>query len=777
MAKTFEGNIKLASAIAQTGAQPLDDRVVVASKSDLYNSFGTAIYQGMHVVVTDENAAYILVDTSKVATAEGWKKVGDGKGAIDASNYTAALALATNDNKGQIIYALAAEGTKGQAGYHEAGPYIVMGAGSLQFLTTDSGTGETPIERIAALESKVGDKSVSTQVTEGIAAIADASAIAENNGVSVKVTTGAGSVKSVVVDASGVATAAQGAKADTAIQGAKAGETTITVDASKNLQLGTMAAETAADYLKKTDTSIFTEAEKTKLGTVVENAQLNHIKVNGKDIDGPSWGADGKRYQDITISEGNTNGTIRVAGVDDVSVHGLKSAAFEDASAFDAAGAAAAAEASANAYTDSSVAALKLEVDKKLNAADTSIFTGDEKTKLAGIDSGAQVNKIETVKVDGSVLQITDKAVDIHIPDAVVYKGENAIAVSEVADNSAKVSLKLNDVSILSQNADGLKATLSIAYNDQKIQLKGIEGKLISEFDASMFVKDGMIEDASLVVNPEGKPAGTYIKITFNTASGKQPIFINVTSLIDVYTAGPGIDINAKAISVKKDVDDEGYLTVSETGVKVTGINAAIAAAVEGLAKDASLQAVATKLGDVSTALDNVIIALGKTDASLADVSAKLADVSTALDGVISNLAKTDASLADVSTALDGVIANLALTDASLATEVGRMDTLLETLAGNGFIKKVEVSNDASTALTASTDASGNVTLGIAAKLQGVLDGFDAKLDASDIVTGSTNGTIAVKGTDVVVKGLKTAAYEDASAFMKYNDMDWQVVE
>ena len=44
MSKKFTGNIKLASAINQTGAQPLDDRVVVASVADLYNSFGTAIY-------------------------------------------------------------------------------------------------------------------------------------------------------------------------------------------------------------------------------------------------------------------------------------------------------------------------------------------------------------------------------------------------------------------------------------------------------------------------------------------------------------------------------------------------------------------------------------------------------------------------------------------------------------------------------------------------------------------------------------------------------------
>lgn len=41
------------------------------------------------------------------------------------------------------------------------------------------------------------------------------------------------------------------------------------------------------------------------------------------------------------------------------------------------------------------------------------LMTTDEGTKLAGIATGAQVNKIESVKVGGTALTITDKAVDI----------------------------------------------------------------------------------------------------------------------------------------------------------------------------------------------------------------------------------------------------------------------------------------------------------------------------------------------------------------------------
>lgn len=41
----------------------------------------------------------------------------------------------------------------------------------------------------------------------------------------------------------------------------------------------------------------------------------------------------------------------------------------------------------------------------------------------------------------------------------------------------------------------------------------------------------------------------------------------------------------------------------------------------------------------------------------------------------------------------------------------------------------------------------------------------DTALQADDVVSGSVNGTIAVKGTDVAVKGLGSAAFADTSAF------------
>ena len=43
-------------------------------------------------------------------------------------------------------------------------------------------------------------------------------------------------------------------------------------------------------------------------------------------------------------------------------------------------------------------------------------YTSTEKTKLSGIDTGAQVNVIETIKKNGTALSVSNKAVDIAVP-------------------------------------------------------------------------------------------------------------------------------------------------------------------------------------------------------------------------------------------------------------------------------------------------------------------------------------------------------------------------
>lgn len=64
------------------------------------------------------------------------------------------------------------------------------------------------------------------------------------------------------------------------------------------------------------------------------------------------------------------------------------------------------------------------------------------------------------------------------------------------------------------------------------------------------------------------------------------------------------------------------------------------------------------------------------------------------------------------------------------------------------------------------TLATGSVTKEqLVSTVQTTLNKADSALQSGDITTGSANGTIAVKGSDITVTGLKSAAFSDATAF------------
>jgi len=72
----------------------------------------------------------------------------------------------------------------------------------------------------------------------------------------------------------------------------------------------------------------------------------------------------------------------------------------------------------------------------------------------------------------------------------------------------------------------------------------------------------------------------------------------------------------------------------------------------------------------------------------------------------------------------------------------------------------------ASNAVTTVKIADKNVTKAkLAAAVQTSLDLADSALQAADITTGTSNGTISVNGTDVSVKGLGSAAYTDSGDY------------
>ena len=86
-------------------------------------------------------------------------------------------------------------------------------------------------------------------------------------------------------------------------------------------------------------------------------------------------------------------------------------------------------------------------------------------------------------------------------------------------------------------------------------------GKLVhGTWNGETFIEDEQGEDIA-------------IKLVLNN---DDVIYINAKDLVDVYTAGDGIDIENNVISIKRDAESENFLVVDADGIKVQGIQAAI---------------------------------------------------------------------------------------------------------------------------------------------------------------------------------------------------------
>ena len=124
------------------------------------------------------------------------------------------------------------------------------------------------------------------------------------------------------------------------------------------------------------------------------------------------------------------------------------------------------------------------------------------------------------------------------------------------------------DDQILSVADNKIQSTFSGSYNPTTGELKLLGRDNVELFTTTIMAQDSVLEDVNLVVDPEGQDPGTYLKLTFRLQDGSnKTVYTNVTSLVDVYTGGNGIDVTGKSISVH--ADSAGPVTVSAAGVNI----------------------------------------------------------------------------------------------------------------------------------------------------------------------------------------------------------------
>lgn len=271
-------------------------------------------------------------------------------------------------------------------------------------------------------------------------------------------------------------------------------------------------------------------------------------------------------------------------------------------------------------------------------------FSNDEKTKLAGIEVGAQVNKLESVKVNGTALDIAEKAVNIDLSAyAKTVDMDKKVASVAAEDKSitiggtttaptVKVAIAAGEDNALTLAADGLKVVVPAAaeYSIAKLEAanEGMsasyqltkDGKnvgAIIDIPKDMVVKSGTVETYKAGSLPTGvAEAGTYIVLTLANAT-EDKLYINVGGLIEYVTGGSApedaiqVNVASDTHKVTASVKD-GSLTLAmmDAGVKTS------------LAKaDSAVQKVETGTANGTIKVDSKEVAVaGLQDAAYATV-------------------------------------------------------------------------------------------------------------------------------------------------------------
>lgn len=270
------------------------------------------------------------------------------------------------------------------------------------------------------------------------------------------------------------------------------------------------------------------------------------------------------------------------------------------------------------------------ETDGKI-AVKRGAITSNNKTVVIG--DGADGGIDLKANVDGTTIVVNRETGVMSVASAalVQYVGQDAIAVSEEDEGEKTISLKLNAADkVLTQTTDGLLANINLTWsNTAGLKLIGKGGTEIATVPATDFVKDGMLENVELKVATaeapiEEKTSGTFLVFTFNTDAGSKVINLEVTSLIDVYTAGDGISVTGKVIAAKLDASTEAFLTVSANGIKLSGVQNAI---------NAAKQEVQTEVDAIETA-----VGLGANGSFTAPEGSNYTDEATTVMDAISKL-------------------------------------------------------------------------------------------------------------------------------------------
>ena len=224
-------------------------------------------------------------------------------------------------------------------------------------------------------------------------------------------------------------------------------------------------------------------------------------------------------------------------------------------------------------------------------------------------------------------------------------------------------------------------------------------GTLVGKIDIP---KDLVVTSGEIVVNPQGQPSGTYLKLTI--ANQTEPVYINVADLCDVYTAAQSAAQVQLAISSTNEISASIVAGSIDTAELAGG--AVTTAKIADDAVTAAKISVSAHTESQVAGADGVAISVTTTDGQVSGVSASIASNTYDAYGSASSAQTAAAGYTDAEIAkLDASVSQTASTD-GLALSVTEVDGKITAISGSIAANTYDSYGAASAVVGTSSDTS-----------------------------------------------------------------------
>lgn len=346
-----------------------------------------------------------------------------------------------------------------------------------------------------------------------------------------------------------------------------------------------------------------------------------------------------------------------------------------------------------------------------------------------------------TVDDNGIALKIAETQGNVTLAQSAA-----GLTANVVIPEAQVTGVKADDP-VLSLTEKKLSTTLGLSYDSEnkKIKLTGINKAEIASIDATDFIKDGMLKSASFTgATGEGGQHKNCIKLVFNSDGPADPIYIDVSSLVDTYTAkvGSGLTLNDHEFGIDTSVIATTQ-SVTNVSSAVSSLSGTAVQSASAAAESNYVKATVSKSGTALTVGATATIQpMATASASTSAPKKGLAEASDVKTYVDAEVAKAKQAGADASAKVDTAIAALNATvtsdDAAVAT--------VKVVEANGKITDVEVKNIGAgvTHTAAAENAEANLT---ATTATGAVIGSDIAKIKSYVDEKST--IVSISQTDI----------------------------